>query len=259
MKKIFSLVVLLIIMIATQQAYSQCTVSVAASPATICQGSSSTITATGSGSINNYVWSTGESGPTMTSITKTPAVNTTYTVTVTGPFGCNATASATVTVVSAGSITITPAGPTTVCQGTWVLMNASAADTHQWYRNGTLIPGATNSAYSDTLPGNYMDMGSILPCTSIMSNIVVITVNPLPSATFTPNVDGSDCPGSVTPLVAGSAPGYTYQWLISVNDAGPYNPIPGATGMSFTPTMIGDWYYRVQVTDANMCVKISYY
>ncbi|MFA7298485.1 MAG: hypothetical protein WC010_02455 [Candidatus Absconditabacterales bacterium] len=259
MKKKLFYAFLAITMISVQHAYSQCTVSITASSDTICQGSSTTLTANGSGSISNYVWNTGESGPAMTSVIKTPLVTTTYSVIVTGPFGCNATDSITIVVVTPGSVVITPSGPTTVCQGAWVLMNANVGDSHQWYRNGVLIPGAINSAYSDTLPGNYFDMVSLGPCSSIMSNIVLVTVNPLPNATFTPNVDGTDCPFAVTPLVAGSAPGYTYQWYVSINDPGPYNPIPGETGQTFTPTMVGDWYYRVQVTDANMCTNMSNY
>lgn len=262
MKKFVVFIVLLVSMISVQFAYGQCTVSLSANPGTnVCQGTSVVLNTTVTGSISNYIWSTGASGPTMTSITETPATTTTYSVTVTGPFGCNATNSITITVVSPGSVTITPSGPTTVCQGNWVLMTASAADSYQWYRNGTLLPGATNNVYSDTLAGSYVCVVNIAPCTGIASNPITVNVNALPDASFTPNIDLTECPGGVTPFVAiATSVDHTYQWYYSINDAGPYTPIPGEINQTFTPTLQGDWFYQLEVVNTTTtCVKRSNY
>lgn len=112
-----------------------------ASPNTICNGESCTLTASGG---NNYVWSTTE---TTSSITVMPSSTATYSVQVaTG--SCVDTAQSTVTVNSL------PAAPTITPNGT--SLASSAGVTYQWYFNSAMIPGATNQLYNATQNGMYM-------------------------------------------------------------------------------------------------------
>ncbi len=76
------------------------TINVSASPANICSGSSSTLTASGA---NTYDWSTGGSG---VSISVSPATTDTYTVTGTDGNGCSNTSSVIVNVLPSPQITL---------------------------------------------------------------------------------------------------------------------------------------------------------
>ncbi|MFM7023769.1 MAG: hypothetical protein ACKOXB_12425 [Flavobacteriales bacterium] len=77
------------------------TVSVTPGSATVCAGTGTQLTASGSG-ITSYAWtpSTALSSTTGTQVTATPASTTTYTVTGTNALGCKATATSTITVNS---------------------------------------------------------------------------------------------------------------------------------------------------------------
>ena len=80
----------------------------------ICQGTPTTLTvACASGCVpgTTFVWSNGGTG---TTITVSPTVTTTYTVTARTPFGCTTVASYPVTVIPAPQPTITP-NPTVIC------------------------------------------------------------------------------------------------------------------------------------------------
>ncbi|MDT8411823.1 MAG: S8 family serine peptidase [Vicingaceae bacterium] len=81
----------------TVQSVNPPTISIARSSATICEGQSVQLTASGA---NTYVWSpaTGLSSTTGTIVTATPSTTTTYTVIGTDVNGCTNTFSATITV-----------------------------------------------------------------------------------------------------------------------------------------------------------------
>src|SRR5205085_12087734 len=96
----------------------------------ICAGGSMTLTATGTAGVT-YLWS---NGATTQSITVSPSIATAYSVTVTTPEGCTASASGTVTInplptvavnsgaiCAGGSITLTATGTT----GTYLWSNGA--------------------------------------------------------------------------------------------------------------------------------------
>ncbi|MBK6499426.1 MAG: carboxypeptidase regulatory-like domain-containing protein [Saprospiraceae bacterium] len=107
---------------------------------TICNGTSTTLTATGNGS---YLWS---NNMTTASITVTPVTTTTYTITVTGSNGCTNTASALVTVTPLPASGLT--GPTEVCMDEYGVFSASpvvSGATYSWtFDGGTSLDGDAN-------------------------------------------------------------------------------------------------------------------
>jgi lysyl endopeptidase len=96
---------------------------------TICAGQSATVTASATGGLSpyNYVWSNGSNGP---SITVSPNVPTTYTVTVTDANGCTSANSTNVNVVA---VPVTTASPDqSICKGQSVTLTASGGSSYFW-------------------------------------------------------------------------------------------------------------------------------
>lgn len=103
------------------------TVSTVAMPASICPGGSTNLTASGSGV--SYVWNPGNlSGAT---VSVSPGVTTTYTVTSTGANSCTNVDSITINVTAQLPITITST-PNIVCAGGTASLTASGATTYTW-------------------------------------------------------------------------------------------------------------------------------
>lgn len=162
-------------------------------PQTICPGSSATLTATGGGT---YQWNT---GPTTASISVTPAITTTYTVTVTVA-GCTASDNVTVTVNSPPAA---DAGlPQTICPGANATLTATGGGTYQW-NTGTTTPSIT---VSPAITTTYTVTVTNLGCTA--SDNVTVTVNS--SITAEAGIPQTICSGQSTTLTASG--GATYQW-----------------------------------------------
>ncbi|HKR07077.1 MAG TPA: SBBP repeat-containing protein [Bacteroidia bacterium] len=151
------------------------------------------------------------------------------------------------------SAAITPDGPTTFCSGSSVILNAPVAAnrSYQWKKGGTLISGATLSSYTATTTGNYRVIvtNTVTGCSKTTTNAAVVTVNPLPAATITPQGPTTFCAGGSVVLAANTGTGLTYKWKKGTNY------ISGATLSNYTATAGGN--YRVQVTNGNGCSKTS--
>lgn len=249
-------VVLLISMFASQLVMAQ-TVTIVSSAPSICQGSGTqvTLTAQTTGTVLTYAWSDGTTG--IDFIEVSPAATTNYTVTVTFLSSPAATATATVTVLPTPTPTISASGSTTICQGTSVTLTSSISNpTCEWYFNGVVIPGSLGmTSYPASQAGSYRVYVTVGSCSG-MSAPTTVTVNPLPNASFTPNVFLDECGSAITPFTADlTGPQYTYQWYQRPTGIGTYTAIPGATGPTLnfdTPTTsyyVGDYEYSVQVTD----------
>ncbi|MBO0940090.1 hypothetical protein J2I47_26335, partial [Fibrella sp. HMF5335] len=117
----------------TSVAYANITVNPAVtatlSNATICNGTSATLTATGG---TSYRFSTGTTNTTGTLVVA-PSITTTYNVTVTSGDGCTGVASATVTVNPAVTATLSSA---TICNGTSATLTATGGTSYS-FSNGT--------------------------------------------------------------------------------------------------------------------------
>ena len=193
----------------------------AASATTFCDGGSVILTSSAS---TGNVWSTGE---TTQSITVT--VSGSYFVNVVGG-PCTSAASnvINVTVNPIPSVpTITAGGPTTFCSGSSVVLTSSASSGNLWSTGETTqsITVSTSGSYSVSIVDG--------PCTSAASNIINVTVNPIPSApTITAGGPTTFCTGGSVVLTSSASSGNLWS--------------TGATTQSITVSTSG--VYTVNVT-----------
>lgn len=178
---------------------------------TICEGQSTTLTATGG---NSYSWSTGSTNSSI-SVNQSGL----YTVTATNTDGCSASTSTTVTVNPLPTITIS--GNTTVCQGSSTTLTASGADSYSW------TTGENTASVSISSFGVYTVTGTSAEGCSSTADVTVL-VSQLPVITISGEADF--CAGGSTTLTANG--GTSYLWSdgttdasITVNTAGTYQVI----------------------------------
>ncbi|MBD0277235.1 MAG: gliding motility-associated C-terminal domain-containing protein [Flavisolibacter sp.] len=179
--------------------------------ASICPGSSATLTATG-GAV--YQWS-------LNGAAINGATAATYNATQPGTYSvviiidkCNAPASNTAIITEAPvpSGVISPA-TTTLCAGGTQVLSATGGASYQWYKDGVAISGATSATYTATQAGNYSaDLISSAGCKGKTSNSATVTINP--AVTFTTSTTDANCTspsGSITVNPAGgTGNGYSY-------------------------------------------------
>ena len=195
----------------------------------ICSGNSTTLTANGG---NTYTWNPGAiSGQ---SITISPSISTTYTVTVTDVNGCTSTDAAGVFV---SPLPNAQAGNNqSLCSGNSITLNGTGGVTYNW------SPGGMTTSVVTVQPFSTVDY--ILTVTDangcVDMDTITITVNNLPTISAGP--DNSICSGSTTSLTASGAA--SYQW----------NPIGMSTAtVLVTPTSTTT--YTVIGTNANGCTS----
>ncbi len=160
-----------------------------------------------------------------------------YTVAVTNANGCSAISAATVVTVNPLPVAaITPNGPTTFCQGSSVMLNASTASTYSWSN------GATTQAINVSTTGSYtVTISNVNGCTA-SSTPTSVTVNPLPAApSISANGPTTFCQGSSVMLNASTA--NTYSWS------------NGATTQAINVSTTGS--YTVTISNANGCTAAS--
>ncbi|HNW89794.1 MAG TPA: PKD domain-containing protein [Bacteroidales bacterium] len=191
-------------------------VGASASPAAICTGQSSTLTASGASS---YSWMPGTLAG--TSVNVSPSSTTVYTVTGTSAAGCSSTASVTVTVNTAPSVSAS-ASPTAICNGQCTNLTANGASTYTWMP-GSLSGGTVNVCPAGTTI--YTVTGTnAAGCTANSTVIVTINPNPTISATASP---AAVCPGQCTNLTATGASAYS--WMPGTLAGTTVNVCPTAT------------------------------
>ena len=157
------------------------------------------------------------------------ATSSTYQATSTGNFtvkisdgACNTTSSpVSVLVNQIPSNLVNASGNTTFCAGGNVTLYALGTGTYLWSN------GATTQSINVAQSGDYSVIVSNNGCTSTSANTKV-TVNPIPSASITPQGNTTFCQGGFVNLVASG--GTTYQWntssqnaTINVNQSGTYS------------------------------------
>ncbi len=146
---------------------------------------------------------------------------------------------------------ITPAGATSVCKGSSLILNANTGIgyTYQWIRNGANLAGATSATYNVTKSGNYSVKVTVPGGCNATSTAIGCTVNANPTANISTPEGTNLCGLPDLDLVANGGAGFTYIWY--KNGA----IIAGATNQTYVVTTIGD--YRVKVFNAAGCSKTS--
>ncbi len=219
-------------------------------PTGICSGSNVILSAPAGYS---YQWKyngNAISGATSQNYTASSAGN--YTVTVTSTAGCTST-TATATTVSVYPLpvsVVTTVGPSSVCDGGTVSLQANTGTglNYQWSNNGVAISGATTSNYTASVSGSYTVTVTDANNCNKTSVPVQVSVYPIPAAGLIPPGDTGFCQGSSITLTAVGGAGYNYQWLKNgVN-------IAGANTMTYQANQPGS--YSVQIT-ANICSSVS--
>jgi hypothetical protein len=199
--------------------------SIVLNSATVCAGSSATLSASG---VTSYTWNTGAN---TNSIVVTPTANTTYVVSG-DLIGCSlgATNSATVTLNTLPNVS---ANSGEICIGTSFTIIPSGANTFTISGGSNVVTPTANAAYSVT--GT-----DINGCVSSNTAISSVTVNALPIITV-PSV--TICIGTTGTLTANGAS--TYSWNTGSN----------ATSISDNPTV--NTTYSVNGTSIAGCVGAS--
>lgn len=179
------------------------------------------------GTFASYVWSDGSSSSSLNVNTSSS-----ITVTVTDNNGCVNSTQSNVTVYPNPTPTIS--GPAAVCDGVTALLDAGNG-----YANYSWSDGSTSQTLGSTTSGTYtVTVSNPAGCSA--STSFLLTVNPLPVANVTGNLD--ICRGSQTTLNATPGQG-TYVW----SNGSATSSITVGTGGSYTLT----------VTSAQGCSKTT--
>ncbi len=216
--------------------------NITVNPATpsICLGGSVSITASGG---TTYAWTPSAtlSSGTGATVTASPTVQTTYTVTGSST-GCTGSTTVTVSINSNLTISVTPTNPTT-CPGAPINLTAAGASTYVWSPTATLSAGTgTTVAATPTVQTTYTVVGTgIGGCTG--SATVTVGISPNIPITVTP-ANPSTCPGMPISLTASG--GDTYVWS-------PTATLSAGTGATVSATPLVQTTYSVVGTAISGC------
>lgn len=212
---------------------------------TFCEGSSVLLDGNAGGPYAYQWYNNGISISGATNATYSALTSGNYTVKVSGGVGCEATSSAiSVTVNPSPTATISATTATSFCSGGSVILTSSsgAGYGYQWYKDNSLITGATQSTYSATTGGSYTVITSIGVC-SKTSGATNVTVWPTPVVNITPAISTIQKFQTQT-LTATGAPLYNWSDLpdmvSSTTTSGTYRPLTTTN-------------YLIKGTDANGC------
>lgn len=219
------------------------TVSIApAGPTTFCIGGSVALSGTGA---STYAWapSSGLSAATGTTVSASPGITTSYTVTGTDSNGCVDTGMQIVTINQQPIITFTPASAI-ICQNDSISITAAGATSYLWSPGSSLdtTAGATVLA-SPAATQTYSIIGTDANgCKDTVSKTV--TVNGAPVFTVTPSGISTICSGTLLGLKAAGT--VTYSWS-------PASGLSATTGDSVTASPTSTTTYTITGSDAIGC------
>ena len=170
---------------------------------TICNGETATLTANATPTGGTYLWSNAQN---VNSISVMPITNSTYNV-LYSLTGCNATATASVTVNPIPQVTI---ASETICAGETTNLTAVPnlpGGTYAWSQGGL---STETIAVNPNSTSNYSVIYTLNNCASPSASATVL-VNPVPVLTIN---SGSICTGqSFTLNAIPSIPGGTFNWI----------------------------------------------
>ncbi len=212
---------------------------VATGTATICEGQSTALSATGA---STYAWNNG--GGTGANPTVSPTTSTTYTVTGTDGNGCTNTDQVSVTVNPLPSTpTISNGGSLTFCDGGSVLLTSSEISGNTWSTSATtdVISVTTSGSYTVT----YTD-GNGCAATSAPT---VVTVNPNPAISMMSAVDPISCASTTGSIQVGGSGTGDIAWTGTAS--GSQNNVT----LPYTINNLAAGSYNITLTDANGCTS----
>lgn len=218
-------------------------VAIITGPTDLCIGSSMTLgdaTPSGIWASDNTSVATVDATGTVAGIASGGAI---ISYRVTNASGCAATALFPITVGAAlPASAVNPVSSATLCHGNPVnlyVVSVAGGLAYQWYVDGALITGATDSTYTADTAGVYTASISNGTCSLTLTGSAVVAP-PTPVITL-------DTPANQ--LFTGS---YTsYQWILDTS------LLVGATLNHVPDTAVAGSKYRVIVTDANGCADTS--
>ncbi|MCO5258357.1 MAG: SprB repeat-containing protein, partial [Lentimicrobium sp.] len=220
----------------------------AGSDVSICSGTSTQLNGTG-GVLYSWSPATGLSNPSIANPVASPAVTTTYTLTVTNASGqCASTDQVIVTVNPSPVITVNPA-EVEVCRGTEVTITASGAASYVWNPGGATSASITVSPVSNT---SYTVTGTAANgCTGTASSLVIVKATPN-NVSAGPDAGIGLCE---THQLQGSATGsgtllYTWAPATGLSNANIANPV-------FTPSTSGTFTFTLTVTNQASGCSVS--
>jgi GH43 family beta-xylosidase len=150
-------------------------------PLTFCAGGSVVLTSSAG---TSYKWFNGTT-QVGTAATYTASAAGSYTVEVTNATGCKATSTAKVVTVNAlPTATISNTTPLTFCEGGSVVLTASTGTTYKWFNGKTTLTTATATHSANAIGSYTVEVSNANGCKAT-SAAIIVTVNPLPSATVT--------------------------------------------------------------------------
>lgn len=161
------------------------------------------------------------------------------------------TGSATITVNAIPNINLTASGPVEFCGSGSVTLTATANITtaaYQWYKNGVIIGGANNNAYTASQAGMYTVVvtNTITGCSNDASQMV--EMHPLPQQFVVSASSTTFCQGGTVTINQNSSySGVNYQLFL--NGAITGSPVVG-TGNALAWSVNTAGTYTVQATDA---------
>ncbi|HKC69170.1 MAG TPA: T9SS type A sorting domain-containing protein, partial [Bacteroidia bacterium] len=211
------------------------TITANASPASVCAGTSTTLTATGGAT--TYTWSNSFQGATITDY---PSVTTIYTVTGTDANNCMAVATTSVTVMANPGVSVNSAS---ICMGqqtATLTATSGTAINYNWIPSSGLSAstGSTVTGNPSTTTAYSVIASDANGCTTTATT--TITVNALPVITVN---SATTCPGYTTTLNASGA--LNYSWSTGDN-------VPSIVENPSVTTV-----YSVTGTDANFCINTT--
>ena len=222
---------------------------VAGADSTLCLGTNGTLHAQASSGTApyTYTWNNGVTGQTQVI---SPAVNTTYTVTVTDAKGCVSVASDNTQFNLYPALTTNFVTPAAICPGTVVPLSVNVvtgqpAYSYSWSNNGTVFANIGNVTVSPQFTTAYTVVTTD-QCTSV-TDIINVSVFTVPTVTLTSNVTNGCAPLTVnlTPSVPTSQLGGSCTWTFSdgtiLNGCGAVSAVfnnPGCYDAIFTSTSL---------------------
>jgi gliding motility-associated-like protein len=215
----------------------------AATPAPICNGSSTKLTANGA---STYAWtpSTGLSSSTGSSVIANPTTTTTYKITGTNASGCSATK--TVAVIINTNPVIAVATPVPICSGKNTILVANGASTYTWIPTSGLSASIGSSVTANpTITTTYSITGTNTSgCTAATTVAVIVNPNPV----ITVATPAPICSGSSTMLAANGAS--TYTWT-------PSTGLSSSSGSSVTANPTATTTYTITAANTNGCTTAT--